>query len=190
MSVFEIIQSRRSVGLMKPEMPAREKIERLLEAATYAPNHHEVEPWRFVVLAGTAREQFGDLMAESLAEKMDETQSEKAQAVLAKERHKPLRAPVVIVVASLAPVQPKIRDIENVEAVSAAVQNMLLVAEEEGLAAIWRSGNPAYDPRIKAFFGLDEREHLVAFVYLGYPAVPKPERFPTPFQQKTEWRGW
>lgn len=190
MAVFETIQSRRSIGLMKPDMPPREKIERMLDAATRAPNHHEAEPWRFFVLAGRAREELGELMAQGLREKLSETESEKAQAALAKERAKPLRAPVIIVAGSVRPQQPKVVDIENVEAVAAAVQNMLLVAEEEGLAAIWRSGAPAYDPRIKALFGLEPEEHIVAFVYVGYPAVPRPERFPSPYQQKTEWRGW
>ena len=67
---------------------------------------------------------------------------------------------------------------------------MLLVAEEEGLAAIWRSGDASFDPQIKAFFGLQPQEHIVAFLYLGYPAVPKPHRVPTSFEEKTEWRGW
>ncbi|HEX2916573.1 MAG TPA: nitroreductase [Chloroflexia bacterium] len=187
---MDVIKSRRSVGKVKPQMPPREVIERMLEAATYAPNHHEVEPWRFIVLAGNAREELGVLMEQVLREKMTETESEKAQAALAKERAKPCRAPVVIAVASLRPQQPKIKDIENIEAVAAAVQNMLLVAEEEGVATIWRSGDSSYDPRVKAFFGLEPEEHVVGLVYVGYPAIPKPERTPTPFLEKTEWRGW
>ncbi len=190
MSVFDTIQARRSIGLMKADLPPKDLIERILQAATYAPNHHEVEPWRFVVLAGAARIELGNLMAESLAAKLTDLDDEKAQAILTKERNKPLRAPVVIMVASLEPKQPKVRDIENVEAVSAAVQNMLLVAEEEGLATIWRSGEPSFDPKIKSFFGLAPHEHIVAFVYLGYAAVPRTDRTPTPFDQKTEWRGW
>lgn len=189
-TVFDVIKSRRSIGLMKPERPPREQIERILEAATFAPNHHEVEPWKFIVLAGNSRVQLGNLLAEILAEKLDETTGEKAQAVLAKERAKPLRAPLLIAAVSLEPNQPKVVDIENYAAVCAAVQNMLLVIEEEGLAAIWRTGAPIFEPRVKEFLGIQPHEHIVGFVYVGYPAVPKPERFPTPFQQKTEWRGW
>lgn len=190
MSVFEAIRRRRSIGKVKADLPPREKIEHMLEAATYAPNHHTVEPWRFIVLAGKAREPLGQLMEQSLRAKMLETGSEKAQAALAKERNKPLRAPVLIAVASLRPDNPKVVDIENVAAVAAAIQNMLLVAEEEGLAAMWRTGDPARDPQVKAFFGLAPEEHIVGFVYVGYPAIPRPERTPTPHHAKTEWRGW
>jgi nitroreductase len=190
MSVLELIKNRRSVGLMTQQRPSKEIIERILEAATYAPNHHEVEPWKFIVIAGEARVELGNLMATILAEKMPETTSEKAVAALTKEQNKPLRAPVIIVAASLEPSQPKVVDIENVEAVAAGVQNMLLVIEEEGLAAIWRSGGPAYEPRIKEFLGLKPHEHIVGFVYLGYPAVRRTEAHRTPHAQKTEWRGW
>src|SRR6266566_4831196 len=66
MSVFDVIQRRRSIGKMTEERPTRKQIERLLEAATHAPNHHKVEPWRFFVLAGEARKELGEVMAEAL----------------------------------------------------------------------------------------------------------------------------
>jgi nitroreductase len=190
MSVFEVIRNRRSVGKVKPDRPPREKIERMLEAATYAPNHHLTEPWRFIVLAGQARQELGELMEQSLRQRMSETTSEKAQAALNKERNKPLRAPVVIAVASAQPNGPKVVDLENVAAVAAAIQNMLLVAKEEGLGAMWRTGDPARDPAIKRHLGLSPEEHIVGFVYVGYPAIPHTDRFPAPYQTKTEWRGW
>ena len=191
MSVFAAILARRSVGKMKPDMPPREKIERILEAAVYAPNHHEAQPWRFFVLTGKAREELGEIRVKRLIEKLgEEAYTEKGQAAIAKERGKLLRAPVVIVVASVRPHMPKVVDIENVEAVSAAIQNMLLVAQEEGLASMWRTGDPAYDPATKAFFGLDPEEHIVGFVYLGYPSVPVAYREPRRWDDKTRWLGW
>lgn len=191
MSVFEVIKQRRSVGQMTQERPTRAQIEQILEAATHAPNHHNVEPWKFLVLAGTVREKLGAVMAESLSARLDETVSEKAaQAMLEKERRRFLRSPVVIVVVAEPPRQPKVLEIENIEAVAAAVENMLLTAEEMGLAGMWRTGGPAYDPGVKQWLGLTEDEHIVAFVYLGFPAVSRSERNPTPFEKKTTWLGW
>src|SRR5712692_3354607 len=108
MSVFETIKSRRSTGKMTEQRPARRQIERILEAATHAPNHHKVEPWKFFVLAGRAREELGTVMAESLAARLDETMSERAQAALKKEHNKLLRSPVVIVVAAEQPDRPEV----------------------------------------------------------------------------------
>ncbi len=190
MSVFEIIKRRRSIGKMTSERPTRKQIERLLESATHAPNHHKVQPWKFVVLAGKARAELGAIMAESLADRLEGTTNDKAQAILNKERNKLLRSPVVIVVAAERPNLPKVLEIENIEATAAAVQNMLLTAEEMGLACMWRTGNAAYDPRVKEWLGLVPDEHIVSFLYVGFPAIPRLERFPIPFETKTTWLGW
>jgi nitroreductase len=190
MHVFDIIKRRRSIGKMTQERPTRQQIERLLEAATHAPNHHKVQPWKFIVLAGKAREELGAVMAESLARRLEETSSDKAQALLNKERTKLLRSPVVIVVVAEPPQQPKVLEIENIEAVAAAVQNMLLTAEEMGLACMWRTGDAAYDPHVKRWLGLAPGDHIVSFLYVGYPAIPHLERVPISFKEKTTWSGW
>lgn len=172
---------------MTDQLPTREQIKHILEAATHAPNHYKVEPWRFFVLIGQARADLGQVMEQSLKARMSETTSEKAQAILNKERNKLLRAPVVIVVATEAPTQPNVLEIENIEATAAAVQNMLLAAEELGLAAMWRTGDAAYDPHVKRWLRLSPRDHIVAFVYLGFPAIPHLERHPRPVEEKTTW---
>lgn len=190
MYVFDLIKRRRSIGKMTSERPSREQIEHLLEAATHAPNHHKVQPWKFIVLAGNAREELGTVMALSLAGRLEETSSDKAQAILNKERNKPLRSPVVIVVAAESPHQPNVMEIENIEATAAAVQNMLLTAEEMELACMWRTGDAAYDPHVKQWLGLESGEHIIAFLYVGYPAIPRLERTPISFKEKTTWAGW
>jgi nitroreductase len=190
MHVFDVIKRRRSIGKMTDERPAREQIELLLEAATHAPNHHNAQPWKFIVLAGHAREELGTVMAMSLANRLEETSSENAQARLNKERHKPLRSPIVIVVVSEAPRQPNVTEVENIEATSAAVQNMLLTAEEMGLACMWRTGDAAIDPHVKQWLDLDPGDQIVAFLYVGYAAIPRIERVPISFKQKTTWSGW
>ena len=190
MSVFETIQHRRSIGKMTTQEPTREQITQLLNAAVHAPNHHKVEPWRFFVLRGQAREELGKVMAQSLAERMEETESKQSLALLEKERQKPLRSPILIIAAAEPAGQKNVLMIENVEATAAAVQNMLLAAEEMGLAAMWRTGEAAYDPQVKAWLGLTPEHTIVSILYLGYPAIPHQERHSTPIEHKTTWLGW
>ncbi|HYA99952.1 MAG TPA: nitroreductase [Ktedonobacteraceae bacterium] len=190
MQVFDLIKRRRSIGKMIDERPTREQIEVLLEAATHAPNHHNAQPWKFIVLAGSAREELGAIMASSLAHRLEETRSENAQARLNKERNKPLRSPVIIVVVSEAPKQPKVTEMDNIGAVSASVMNMLLAAEEMGLACMWRTGDAAIDPNVKQWLALDKGDSIIAFLYVGYAAIPRIERVPISFKQKTTWSGW
>ena len=194
MGVLEAIRTRRSVGKVRPERPPREAIVAVVEAATWAPNHRLTEPWRFVVLAGEARHAFGAAMAAAQAAGRPAPADEAAKAAArdadAKTAAKALRAPVVIAIAVEPVVGPKVVEIEEVTAGAAAIQNMLLAAHALGLAAIWRTGAPSYDPAIKAFFGLTPGAHLLGFVYLGYPDGAPPERERTPAERVTRWLGW
>lgn len=185
--VFAIIKQRRSIGQFTQDQPTRTQIERLLEAATYAPNHHITEPWRFFVLTGAAREELGEIMATALRARLNEQDGEAVQQRLWKEKRKPLRAPVIITVVTKVALDEKELMIEDIEATAAAVQNMLLAAEEQGLGAIWRTGDAAYDPLVKHWFGLAPDDHIVAFVYVGFPAQARQMRVPTHFAAKTTW---
>lgn len=183
MDTFTTIHERHSTSKVKADSIERQVIEKLLSAAVQAPNHHKVRPWRFVVLQGQARERLGDVMAQS---KLREVPTAPA-ALLEVERAKPLRAPVVIAVGVDPPQGPKVIEIENVCAVAAAVENLLLAAQAMGLAAHWRTGTAAYDPAVKAFLGLTPDQHLIAFVYLGYPeAEHLPLERPS-FEDRTIW---
>jgi nitroreductase len=185
--VFDIIKQRRSIGQFTQDQPTRAQIERLLEAATYAPNHCVAEPWHFFVLTGASREELGEIMATSLRASLDEQQSEAMQLRLWKERQKPLRAPVIITVATKGALRKNEPIIEDIEAAAAAVQNMLLTAEELGLGTMWRTGDTAYDPLVKHWFGLTAEDHIVAFVYVGFPVRTRQTRIPTHFSAKTTW---
>ena len=79
METLEAIATRRSIGKVKPDRPPRELIERMLEAAVQAPNHHVTEPWRFFVLAGQAGEEMGRVMADVLRPRLDERGGEDHQ---------------------------------------------------------------------------------------------------------------
>jgi nitroreductase len=191
--VLNTIKQRRSVGHVSQEQPSREAIERLLEAGTFAPSHHVTEPWRFFVLTGSARQSLGDVMANSLKTRLEQSSHEPIPAAnlqkkLLRERAKPMRAPVVIVVAiTEVPQLQGDYPIECVEAAGAAVQNMMLAAEEVGLATVWRTVDTAYDPMVKRWFGLKKDDLIVAFLYVGYPMTTRPMRIPTHFSVKTTW---
>lgn len=183
MEIFEAIHTRQSIGKVKPDPVPRELIEKLLSAAVQAPNHYKVRPWRFVVLTGGARERLGDVMADSLKSAHPEYPPEAFE----KERKKPLQSPVLIAVGVDKPTEAKVLEIENISATAAAVQNLLLAAHAEGLGAKWRTGSSATDPKVKEFLGFTPDQHLLAFVYIGYPEFePGPCQRPS-FEERTTW---
>jgi len=186
-TVLTAIRNRRSVGKMTNEVPDRALIERVLEAGTWAPNHHMTEPWRFFVLQGDARNRLGAVMGAVAASR--ESSEESRLAVAERAASKPLRAPWVIAVAVEPSMDPSIPEIEELAAGSAAMQNMLLAADAVGLAAIWRSGWVTFEPEITEFFGLSARARMLGFIYVGFPAMEPPARSRRPLDEVTTWWG-
>jgi len=166
MELLTAIHTRISIPIVKPDPIPRVTIQKLLEAGNQAPNHHRVRPWRFYVLTGSVRERLGEVMAASQRERQPALPPEAYE----KTRSLLLRAPVVIAVGVDLPApDSRVIEIENVAAVSAACQNILLAAHDFGLGAMWRTGEWARDPKVKAYLGLAPEQHLIAFIYLGFP---------------------
>jgi len=185
MDVFETIHHRHNNAKVKQDAVPRALIEKLLSAAVQAPNHYKVRPWRFVVLTGDGLNKLGDVFAASFADRLPDSPPE----ALEKTRALPHRAPLIIAVGVDKPAEPKVSEIENIIAVSAACQNLLLAAEAEGLAVKWRTGEWALDAKVKEFLGFAPDQHLIAFLYIGYPDVIA-EHPPRPsFEDRTVWMG-
>lgn len=187
MDIFEAIQNRRSIGKVKPDPVNRATIEKLLEAASWAPSHYKTEPWKFFVLTGEGRRPLGRTLAEIAREGMDDPLTEENQKLLKKQEEKPFRAPLIIAVAVTPSDNPKVIGIEEIGAVNAAIQNMLLAAHALGLGAIWRTGKPAYHAKMKELFGLREQDGVLGFIYIGYPDMNHPKGHRVPYEQKTVW---
>jgi len=184
MNVIEAMYHRQSIGKMKPDPVPRGDIEKLLGAAVQAPNHYKVRPWRFVVLTGAGRSKLGEVMARVFRRRFPDVEA----AALDKERAKPLRSPVIIAVGvdSLGE-DPRVLEIENICAAAAACENILLAAGELGIAGHWRTGDAVMEPEVKQFLGLGAAQHLIAFLYLGYPEVWPPDRERPGFEERTVW---
>lgn len=187
MNIHEAIQNRRSIPLVKHEKIPTELIEQVIKAATYAPNHHRTEPWRFFVLTGDGRIKLGDVFAEIMKSRLDDTESKDSIKKIERIKSNPLRSPVIIAVG----VEPSNRNNvilkEEFAAVHAAIQNMLLTAHALGLGAVWRTGNICYDKRVSDFFGLSAQGEMAAFIYLGYPDMETNVKKITNHKVLTTW---
>ena len=183
MDVFEAIHNRHSIKKVRQDPVPRELIEKLLDAAVQAPNHYKVRPWRFVVLTGEGRYRLGEVMAASTAEYHPEYPPE----ALEKCRATPLQAPVVIAVGVDKPEEARVLEIENIAAAAAATQNILLAAHALGLGAKWRTGEWARDPKVKEFLGFQLDQHILAFVYIGYPEFIQEFPVRPTYDDRTVW---
>lgn len=183
--LLDAIRSRRSMGKCTDEVPDASLIREMLEAATWAPNHKQTEPWRFVVLSGDARAQLGDAMGRAAAKDIEDPTAAEAEHV--KVARKPLRAPYVIAVYTVP--NPVVPEVEEIAATAAAVQNMLLAAHALGLAAMWRTGNLVFTPEVRDFLQMPENAHMLGTIYVGCPDMSPPVRQRRSIEEVTTWLG-
>lgn len=160
------ILTRRSPPGFTPEPVGPDLAGRLIEAASNAPDHGRLRPWRFLIFEGERRTELASILAEALAVRQPDVSAD----LIAKERAKPFRAPLVIAVAAAITAHPKIPEIEQVLAAGAAAQNIMLAAHALGYAAQWKTGDPAFDPNVKEALGLTKGDHIIGFLYIGKPA--------------------
>lgn len=180
------IKNRRSIGKVTAVQPEREKIEQILEAGLWAPNHHRTEPWRFIVLEGEGRERLAQALAAFEADEHRGEEEERKQAI-EKGRRKAYRAPYVIVVICEPKEADHVEWIEEIAACACAAQNMLLAAHSLGLGAMWRTGKAAYHERVKEAFNVSDNGAIVGFIYVGYPDVEPKNVKRMPLEDKVEW---
>lgn len=177
MDTLTAIATRRSVGQVLVDKPvADELVEKLLQAACWAPNHHRSAPWRFTVFTGEGRRHLTQAFVQAAQNMSQDAQYESRlhqAGTLAN------RAPVVIAVhcaAGEGPGKPAPLWEEHA-AVAAAIQNLLLAAQAEGLASIWRSGIYTEAPEVQHYLGVQpaKGDRIMGFVYLGFPDPEAPE---------------
>jgi nitroreductase len=163
MDALEVIETRASAVRLEAPGPSPEHLERILKSAIRAPDHGRLNPWRFVVIEGAAREILADAMADLRKRNSPDATDEQLES----ERTKARRAPTIIVAAARIDRQHKVPEIEQTLAVAACVQNMFLSAHALGYGVMWKTGDAAYDPRVKTTLGLSADDNIVAFLYVG-----------------------
>lgn len=176
MDAMELLATRASNGKLEEPAPDEETLNAILSAALRAPDHGALRPWRIFVVRGEARERLGEVFAEIEG-------GERA-------RRKPLRAPLLLVVAAVVKESPLAPPIEQVLSAGAVAHGILLGLQARGFGGMWRTGAATYDARMKDALGLGQDDQIVGFLYAGTPSVPAPamER-PSVEAHVVEWSG-
>lgn len=185
--ITDVIRNRRSIT---PEMFSkrkvhREQIELLLNNAIWAPTHGMTQPWRFKVYTDAGLERLADFLPQLYKLKTPEEAFK--QAKFDKMRSRPLLSSVVIAVCMERDPSGKISEIEEVESVACAVQNMHLTCTAYGLGAFWSSPKLIYSNEMNAFLGLKEEDKCLGLFYVGYTDAEWPKSHRKPIEYVTEW---
>jgi nitroreductase len=178
---IDLLTTRRSV---KPREltgpgPTEAELATLLTVASRVPDHGKLTPWRFIVFEGDARRKAGDIIATVFRERRPDATPDQVEH----ERQRLTQAPLVVAVVSRAAPHVKIPEWEQVLSAGAAATNLVLAAHALGFAASWLTQWYAYDRKVLDALGVAPEEKIAAFVHIGRPARPGPDRPRPPLEQ-------
>ena len=189
MEIREAIYGRRSIRKYKSQALDQKDIIDLLEAGTMAPSAVNYQPWYFVaVQSPETLQEIKDIMQEAAAT-LDPILRERfpkhPQVVSDTKRFVGLLgdAPLCVLAFINKPDYKK-SDSTLIQSVSAAIENMLLMAYDKGIGSCWLTAplETGVDSALKDRFAPDKGD-MVAMLTFGYPdqepRMPKrkPERY-------------
>ena len=194
MNVEEAIKGRRSIRKYLDKPVPVESIRRIIEAGTYAPSGKNGQPWRFTVLTGRGKDEVTDLMRSGL-EGLERRHGANVLGSSLNSCRIMREAPVLLLVwnsgesfdsprlsemmDAIREAMPRVDELAHtveIQGVSAAIQNMLLMAYGMGLGSLWINDIYYVLDSLKDHFG--QPWELVAAVSIGYPAESEREKGP------------
>ncbi|MBE2284144.1 MAG: nitroreductase [Prosthecobacter sp.] len=186
-----LIRHRRSI---KPvDLDSSRGVERallmtILEDATWAPTHGLTEPWKFIVHQGAARQRLAETMQRVY--QATTPANEFREDKMKKMGENPVLAPVVIACVMERRGGAKIPEIEEIEAVACALQNLQLSATAAGLGCYWSSPPILGTHEFAEWLQIGAEDRCVGLIYLGWPksGLNWPRSVRQPVESKTVWR--
>jgi nitroreductase len=185
--ITDLIRNRRTIfpEHFSTRKIHKEQIDLIINNALWAPTHGNTQPWRFHVFTEGGLQKLSDFLGKTYLELTPEDKQNPMK--LAKMVARPLRSSVVIAVSMVRDPEGKIEELEEIEAVACAIQNMYLTATAYGLGAFWASPKLIYHQKMNDFLGLKAKDKCLALFYIGYPEGEWPKAHRKPMEYVTKW---
>jgi nitroreductase len=177
LELIDAIRSRRSCRRFTAEAVPRDALERIVEAATWAPSGKNRQNWRIFVTRGEARDRLAEISGRSFAVHEPSLRSYYQEKVVEFTRgffRDFGGAPIVLVFYTEKTLDGPFVDLQSG---AAAVENALLACVGEGLQGCWMTAPTHFEAEITELLGAQGLD-LVALVPVGHPAkaAPTPPR--------------
>jgi len=139
MNTLDAIAARRSIRKFKSEPLPDETLQMILTAATQAPSGKNRQPWRFVVVKGDKVAEMVCVMREGIAKAKAKGENPGSSTWSANVME---QAPATVFVFNPYGMHPwlahsidqNFNDVVDIQSIGAAIQNMLLAAQDLGMA--------------------------------------------------------
>jgi nitroreductase len=148
----------------------------IVRAASRAPDHMGLKPFRFLVIPPDRRDALADAFESAERELDPDIAGEKLERAREKAHH----APVLLAVISRVQENTEVPEIEQRASAGAAVGYVVLAADLLGYGAMAVSGRKVATKAMHRAFRLADNEGLLCFVGIGTPgrskgAPPEPD---------------
>jgi len=187
MDFYDIIRSRRSCRVFSDQPVEPDKLERITEAATWAPSGKNRQNYRVFVVAGEKKDELVAIADRSfpiIEPSLKEMYDEKIVNFTRNFFRTLGGAPILLVFYSDPTEEGQFVDTQTV---SAAVQNALLAATAEGLGTCWMTNPVHLKDDVNKVLGVEGMD-LMAFVPIGYPGKEPP--VPPRKEGRVSWVGF
>jgi F420 biosynthesis protein FbiB-like protein len=175
------ITNRRSVRRFRPDPIPAQRLERLLEAALWAPSAHNRQPWRFAVLASLeAKARLGEAMGADFRRDLlkDGLSEPEAETQVARSCQRIREAPAAVLLCLdmtgmdtyPEPARQEAEFIMAVQSVAMAGENLLLAAHTAGLGGVWVCAPLFAQETVRRALDLPAGWQPQGLILLGYPA--------------------
>ena len=185
--ITEVIKNRRTIY---PEQYSKRKIhkevvEDVLNNAIWAPTHGMTQPWRFQVFMDESRTQLSNFLSNLYQEKITEENFNELK--FNKLKNRPLLSSVAIAIIMTPDEKNKIAEIDEIEAVACAVQNMYLTCTAYGIGGFWSTPKLCDLQEMNNFLGIKSTDRCLGIFYMGYPDIEWPKGQRKPIEYVTKW---
>ncbi len=185
--INRVIRHRRTI---KPKQFADREVDEaiireMLENANWAPTHGMTQPWRFSVFTGDARKRLAEFLAATY-KRITPPESFKPNKYEGMSQNAML-APVVIAIGMKRQEVEKISELDELQAVACAVQNMHLTATAHGLGGFWSTNVAAVSEPMRDFLELGPKDCALGLFYVGFPNCEWPASNRQPIEDRVRW---
>ncbi|MBJ7538197.1 nitroreductase family protein [Marinomonas transparens] len=180
---IRFMRNRVSQAALEAPSPSEEEWQLVLDAASRAADHGNLKPWRFRIYEGEGRAKLGQIYWHHACSGMGSIADSKKDTFI----KKAYRSPAVLLVYAHIQEHPKVPAIEQVMAVAASAQQILLGLNALGYGAMWRTGPACFTQETKALLSLGNRDQIVGLIYVGTPMKEAKVVGDTKLESHLEW---
>lgn len=177
MTNIDFLLQRQSNPLLREPAPTSQHIEQIIAAGVRVPDHACLQPWHFTVISGNGLQRLSDLFVNSSS----------STANVEKIAKMPFRAPLIIVISTDFVSHDKVPSQEQLITAGCSAHAMQMAAVSLGYGAMWRTGDLAYNCKVKEGLGISNKDEIVGFLYIGTASKDQTLKASKSFESKVSF---